>query len=164
MPLPHVRARHCRHAAGGPGVTGLTSGTVRAVHGLNSGSGGIGVHGECHGGTGVRASGQTALSVQGPAVFSRSGTLTIAAGKKSATKGGVALTAASIILATAQKDVPGAAIPLRCPQCRESFLHHPPECRAQRAAHHRLVHRQLTHQVGCGAHPRGRDWEAQNRE
>ena len=43
-------------------------------------------------------------------MFSRSGTLTIAAGEKSATKGGVALTAASIILATAQKDVPGAAI------------------------------------------------------
>jgi hypothetical protein len=98
------------HSGGGPGVTGLTAGTGAAVHGRNTGAGGTGVHGQCPAGTGVRASGKTALAVEGPAVFSRSGTLTISPGKTSATKTGVALTAASIVLAIPQNDVPGAVI------------------------------------------------------
>ena len=63
-----------------------------AVVGQSLGTG-TGVVGESPGGTGVVASGRTALKVQGPAVFSRSGVLTVAAGHSSATKTGVALTA-----------------------------------------------------------------------
>jgi hypothetical protein len=86
------------------GVGGTsTSGT--GAHGVSST--GIGVLGECPSGTGVRATGKTALSVQGPTVFSRSGTLTVAAGASSATKTGVTLTAASLVLATLQQDRAG---------------------------------------------------------
>jgi hypothetical protein len=88
-------------------VSGIAGATGVGV----SGSGGsAGVKGTSSAGIGVLASGQTALSVQGPAVFSRSGTLTIAAGSKSATKTGVALTAASLVLVTAQNDAPGAVV------------------------------------------------------
>jgi hypothetical protein len=69
-----------------------------------------GADGEGPAGTGVVATGATALSVQGLAVFSRSGKLTIAAGKTSATMTGVALTSASLVLATPQNDVSGAAV------------------------------------------------------
>jgi len=68
------------------------------------------VAGSSSGGVGVLASGKTALSVQGPAVFSRSGKLSIAAGNKSATQQGVALTGASMVLVTAQNDVPGVLV------------------------------------------------------
>ena len=90
----------------GPGVFGVNSGPSAAVIGANSGSG-IGVKGECTAGIGVLAQGATALSVAGRAVFSHSGVLTIAAGKSSATKTRVALTPASLVLATAQQDQPG---------------------------------------------------------
>jgi len=62
------------------------------------------------GGIGVLAentAGGTALKAAGPAVFSRSGILTVAAGKSSATQAGVALTAASLVLATLQQDRSG---------------------------------------------------------
>jgi hypothetical protein len=84
---------------------GGTSSSGTGVHGVSST--GIGVLAECPSGTGVRATGATALSVQGPAVFSRSGTLTIAAGGSSATQTGVALTASSLVLATLQQDRAG---------------------------------------------------------
>jgi hypothetical protein len=113
------------HAAGGPGVTGITGGTAAAVHGSNTGSGGTGVHGDCPAGTGVRATGMTALDVTGPAVFSRSGKLTIKAGHTSATKTGLTLTAASLILATPQNDVTGAAIRSAVPNAKAgSFTVH----------------------------------------
>jgi hypothetical protein len=84
---------------------GGTSSSGSGVHGVSST--GIGVLAECPSGIGVRATGATGLSVLGPAVFSRSGTLVIAAGKTSATKTGVALTAASLVLATLQQDRAG---------------------------------------------------------
>jgi hypothetical protein len=61
-------------------------------------------------GVGVLAessAGGTALKATGRVVFSRSGVLTIAAGSSTVTKTGVALTAASMVLATLQQDVAG---------------------------------------------------------
>jgi hypothetical protein len=51
---------------------------------------------------------KTALQVQGPAAFSRSGILTIKAGKSTAKKTGIALTPASFVLATIQGNVAGS--------------------------------------------------------
>jgi hypothetical protein len=92
----------------GRGVEGVSGGDA-AVHGANSGAGN-GVHGDAPAGTGVLATGATALKVHGPAVFSRSGTLTIRAGRSSAVKTGVALTSASLVLATLQQDLAGVWI------------------------------------------------------
>jgi hypothetical protein len=112
------------HGGGGPGVTGVTSGAAAAVHGKNSGSG-AGLLGESRSGTGVSAAGKTALNVAGPAVFSRSGKLTIKAGGTSGTKTGVTLTAASLVLATPQNDVSGAAIRSAVPDVKTgSFTVH----------------------------------------
>jgi len=61
-------------------------------------------------GAGVLAentAGGNALQVSGTAAFSRSGVVTVAAGQSSATKTGVALTAASLVLATLQQDRAG---------------------------------------------------------
>jgi hypothetical protein len=87
---------------------GGTSSSGNGVHGVSST--GIGVLAECPSGTGVRATGATALSVLGPAVFSRSGTLVVAAGHSSATQTGIALTAASLVLATIQSSVAGVSV------------------------------------------------------
>jgi hypothetical protein len=84
---------------------GGTSGSGNGVHGVSST--GAGVSGECAAGTGVLAAGKTALKVKGSAVFSRSGILTVAAGSSSATKTGVALSSASLVLATLQQDRAG---------------------------------------------------------
>ena len=103
--------------AGGTAVAGVsgtsdgvggTSDSGTGVHGVSST--GIAVLAECPSGTGVRATGAPALSVQGPAVFSRSGTLAIPAGRTSAVQAGVSLTAASLVLVTPQNDVPGVAL------------------------------------------------------
>jgi hypothetical protein len=51
--------------------------------------------------------GATALQVAGKAVFSRSGVLTVAAGSSSGTVTVVALTSASLVLATVQQDRSG---------------------------------------------------------
>jgi hypothetical protein len=48
-----------------------------------------------------------ALQVAGPAVFSRSGVLTVTAGSSSSAKRNMSLTTASLLLATLQNDVPG---------------------------------------------------------
>jgi len=93
----------------GEGVSGESSGSGSAVHGTNFGSG-TGVMGECAAGTGVLASGKTALKVKGPAVFSRSGILTVAAGQSSAQKTGIALTPVSFVLATIQGNVAGVHV------------------------------------------------------
>jgi hypothetical protein len=92
----------------GRGVEGISGGDA-GVHGTNSGSGN-GVHGDAFNGTGVLAAGKTALRVQGPAVFSRSGILTVRAGHSSATKTRVPLTSASLVLATLQQDHDGVWI------------------------------------------------------
>ena len=99
-------------SGGGAGVAGA-SGTGVAV--LGDSPNGTGVSGESANGTGVSATGQTALRVAGPAVFDRSGRLTISAGKASATQTGIFLTAASLVLATVQQNLSGvyvrAAVP-----------------------------------------------------
>jgi len=66
-------------------------------------------------GVGVLAentAGGPALKAAGPAVFSRSGILTVAAGKSSGTVTGVALSAASLVLATVQQNLSGVYV--RC--------------------------------------------------
>src|SRR5262249_39893845 len=89
---------------------GVAGGAVAAVYGNNTGSG-VGVRGECAAGLGVLAiGGVVALEVHGPAVFTRSGVLTVAAGKSSATQTGVALNSASLVLATMQQDRAGIYI------------------------------------------------------
>jgi hypothetical protein len=66
-----------------------------------------GVHGQCDGrdGTGVLARSEdgAALRVEGSAVFSRSGVLTVPAGATSATRTGVRLSDASLVLAVPQR-------------------------------------------------------------
>jgi hypothetical protein len=123
-------------SGGGFGVHGISSSTSgygvvgEASVGVAGSGTGAGVWGTGHGGPGVRgtsteasapgvlaentASG-TALQVSGPAAFSRSGALTVPAGKSSATQTGVALTSASLVLATLQQNLSGvyvrAAVP-----------------------------------------------------
>jgi hypothetical protein len=98
------------HSARVP-VSGFTTSgsTGNAVVGQSQGTG-AGVVGESPAGTGVVASGKTALKVTGPAVFSRSGILTIKAGQSSVKKTGIALTPASFVLATIQGNVAGVHV------------------------------------------------------
>jgi hypothetical protein len=117
---------------GGNGVLGsTTSGSDGGVQGVNHGTGPA-VIGQSAGGTGVTGSGGVngvgvsgtgngtgpgvlanntgsgpALSVIGPAAFNRSGVLTIAANKSSATLSGISLGAASLVLVTIQGNVAG---------------------------------------------------------
>jgi hypothetical protein len=95
----------------GSGVSGFTTSgsTGNAVVGQSDGTG-AGVVGESPAGTGVVASGKTALKVTGPAVFSRSGILTIKAGQSSVKKTGIALTPASFVLASIQGNVAGVHV------------------------------------------------------
>ena len=101
--------------AGGTGVFGV--GTT-GVYGTSQDASPCGVRGTVdsppgQSGAGVIAenlSGGTALQVLGEASFSRSGTVTVPAGKASAAKSGISLTAASLILATIQGNVPGVYV------------------------------------------------------
>ncbi len=97
-------------AGSGAGVVGSGLGNGSGVVGIGVGSGG-GVEGIAGPrGVGVLAqntAGGAALKATGRVVFSRSGVLTIAAGSSTVTKTGVALTAASLVLATLQQDVAG---------------------------------------------------------
>jgi hypothetical protein len=74
-----------------------------------SSTAGFGVYGISTDGVGVYAQSAAgpALKVEGPAVFSRSGGVTIRVGEESATVTGVDLTENSIVLLTIQKAVPG---------------------------------------------------------
>ena len=83
----------------GSGVVGIGAGSGAGLEGIG-GAGGVGVLAESSGGG-------TALKATGRVVFSKSGVLTVPAGKSTVTKTGVALTAASLVLATLQQDVPG---------------------------------------------------------
>jgi hypothetical protein len=99
-----------RGAAGnGTGVLGVVGGIGTGVAGVSEGTG-DGVSGASAGGTGVVAWGKTALQVHGPAVFSRSGILTVEAGHSSAQQTGIALTSASFVLATIQGNVGGVHV------------------------------------------------------
>jgi hypothetical protein len=117
---------------GGTGVVGFTGSTPPApppdtgIYGRSDtgGAGGRGLTGFC--GTGIGLLGQSdtgegvvaycntttgnALRVSGKVALSRSGKLTIAAGHSSLTKTGIALTSASLILATLQTNVAGLFI------------------------------------------------------
>jgi hypothetical protein len=105
----------------GDGVLGLADGTGSGIIGTAGASSiglGVGVHAE-------HSSGGTALQVDGTAVFSNSGTLTITAGTSAVTKTGIALTAASLILATLQNNVPGTGIQSAVPDVsKNSFTIH----------------------------------------
>ena len=89
----------------GDGVLGVGGfmGAVAGVHGFSVSPTGFGVLAE-NGGDG------TALKVAGPAEFSRSGTVNIAAPAKSAVVSGVALTASSLVLATLQNKLGGVMV------------------------------------------------------
>jgi len=94
----------------GIGVSGAGGGTGDGV--LGQAGAGSGVHGKATAAAGVgvlaeNTAGGTALKATGPAVFSRSGLLTVAAGSAKGTVTGVALTAASLVLATLQQDKTG---------------------------------------------------------
>jgi hypothetical protein len=95
------------HSETGDGVQGTTGfpGTTGSV--------GFGVHGEAlnKNGVGVRAdSPQTALEVNGAAVFSRSGMVTFSAGQSEKRVKPLRLTASSIVLATIQGNVVGVDV------------------------------------------------------
>jgi hypothetical protein len=112
----------------GVGVQGL--GGAVGVEGVSSQARGVGVLGQADSATAVgvlaaSASGDVALSVAGKAVFSRSGVLTVPAGKSSATKTGVALTSASLVLATLQQDRAGVWLRSAVPNVKgRSFAVH----------------------------------------
>jgi hypothetical protein len=98
--------------ANGEGLQGHGGGTANGVTGIGGAGGGNGVDGRAISATGAgvlaeNTAGGTALRVTGPAVFSRSGVLAVGAGKSSVSKTGVALTAASLVLATLQQDRAG---------------------------------------------------------
>jgi hypothetical protein len=88
------------------------SGTRVGVHGVTDAAVEPAMWGEnVAGGAGVLASGpKVALQVQGPAVFDRSGVVTVAAGHSTAKETGIALTAASLVLATMQGNVAGVYV------------------------------------------------------
>jgi hypothetical protein len=107
-------------STGGMGVQGrATSQSGIGVYGETEAPNGTGVLGNATqaNGTGVRAlsTNGTALAVDGKASFSRSGKLTVPAGATSVVKTGVALTSASMVLATLQQRRSGlwvqAAVP-----------------------------------------------------
>jgi hypothetical protein len=87
-------------SGGGDGVVGTVTSAGNGVHGRATAAKGVGVLAE-------NDAGGPALKVTGRTVFSRSGVVTVAAGSSKVTKTGVALTAASLVLATLQQDVPG---------------------------------------------------------
>jgi hypothetical protein len=127
-------------SAGGVGVSGTAvgefgvgvvgSGGSIGVQGTASDARGFGVFGEMASaaGVGVLASntaGGDALLVSGKAAFSRSGVLTVAAGKSSATHTGIALTSDSMVLATLQQDRSGVWLRSAVPDvARKSFTVH----------------------------------------
>ena len=81
-----------------------------AAAGNSAKSSGIGVLAEA-----IGTGGAIALKVSGPAVFSRSGLVTVPTGADAVTKTGVSLTSASLVLAVVQEHAPGfyvqAAVP-----------------------------------------------------
>jgi len=97
---------HAKNSAAS-GVYGQNDGTGFGVAGRAAA--GVGVLGDSANGVGVWANSDnaTALKVTGRAKFSRSGILTVPAGKSSATQTGVHLTSASLVLVTLQQDRPG---------------------------------------------------------
>jgi hypothetical protein len=104
-------------AAGGTGVYGHNSGSTGiGVHGQTGGTGsavfgeattnGVGVFGKSQSGAALRGDspGGTALQVNGKAKFSRSGIVTVAAGTASKTVSLGGVTGSSMVIATAQQN------------------------------------------------------------
>jgi hypothetical protein len=87
------------HSVTGYGVEGTTT-SGAGVHGTATDPTGIG----------VLADGPTGLKVNGPAVFSRSGDVTIPLGASSARVRPIKLTASSLVLATIQGNVAGVYV------------------------------------------------------
>jgi hypothetical protein len=102
----------------GPGVFGFSEGTGPGVRGSSVGSN-PGVEGQSSGtGPGVLALNDgsgSALEVQGPATFSRSGLATIAAKKTSVTVSFPGVSASSMVLATMQTIAKGIAVAAAVP-------------------------------------------------
>jgi len=91
----------------GIGVWGMGQGTGAGV--LGTGINGPAVHGKADSATAIgmlaeHTAGGVAFQASGTARFSRSGVLTVPAGKSTVSKTGVALTSASLVLATLQQD------------------------------------------------------------
>ncbi|HXQ61714.1 MAG TPA: hypothetical protein VN796_05225 [Acidimicrobiales bacterium] len=107
----------------GPGVFGFSEGTGPGVRGASVGSN-PGVEGQSSGtGPGVLALNDgsgSALEVQGPATFSRSGLATIAAKKTSVKVSFPGVTATSMVLATLQTVAKGVAVAAAVPDA-DSF-------------------------------------------
>jgi hypothetical protein len=98
----------------GIGVEGVASSLGTGVNGTANLAGGVGVvAANTAGGTAFQANGTARFS--GATVFSRSGVLTVRAGSSEVTMKGIALTAASLVLATLQQHQAGvhvlAAVP-----------------------------------------------------
>jgi hypothetical protein len=119
-----VGVRGTVQTGNGIGVFARGGGTGAGVTRFGGADGGVGMEGEGAGGgvTGVATSvagagvkavniqGGPALSVEGAAVFSLSGIVTVEVGKSSATESNVALTAASLVLAMLQQNVAGVSV------------------------------------------------------
>ncbi len=108
----------------GPGVFGFSEGTGPGVRGASVGRN-PGVEGQSSGtGPGVLALNDgsgPALEVQGPATFSRSGVVTVAARKKSVTVSFPGVTPTSMVLATLQTVAKGVAVASAVPAV-DSFI------------------------------------------
>jgi hypothetical protein len=94
----------------GIGVWGMGQGTGAGI--LGTGFHGPAVHGRADFADAVgvlaeNSAGGVAFKATGPASFSRSGVLTVRAGRSAVTETGVALTSASLVLATLQQDRAG---------------------------------------------------------
>jgi hypothetical protein len=102
----------------GTGVQGGAQGTGDGVLGIASG--GNGVHGQATTAEGVgvlaeNTAGGTALRATGTTIFSRSGLLAVGSGQSTATQTGVALTSASLVLATLQQNRAGILVQAAVP-------------------------------------------------
>jgi hypothetical protein len=107
----------------GIGVWGMGQGTGAGV--LGTGFDGPAVHGRADfadaiGVLAENTAGGVAFKATGPARFSRSGVLTVPAGKSAVTKTGVALTSASLVLATLQQDRAGVWVRSAVPDAAAS--------------------------------------------
>ncbi len=107
----------------GTGVWGIAQGTGAGV--LGSGFHGPAVHGRADfadaiGVLAENTAGGVAFKATGPASFSRSGVLTVRAGKSAVTKTGVALRAASLVLATLQENRTGVFVQSAVPDVAAS--------------------------------------------
>jgi hypothetical protein len=123
----------------GVGVSGIGTGGRTGVMGVSGGGSSDGVTGAATdtgngmvgtaAGTGSGVLAQNtgvgpALNVLGPALFSRSGVLTVAAGSSAGTVSGVTVSGASLVLAILQEDLPGLYVRSAVPGAMFGFTVH----------------------------------------